>query len=128
MTESNSLLDHIENGDVHDNLLGYMRDGETAEEALERLLFSLPSFARLECQECGRDLELQDDSWVAWRLPVAHADYRRTDLYCSITCVMDVKNKAGEAITLNQLAEEYRSRLEWIEERTDNDLRTEGEK
>lgn len=82
-----SLLESIDSGDAHDQLLGYMHEGESADEALERLLFALPSFAHLECHECGRELELKDDDWIAWRLRVEDTDYRRTDLYCGLSCL-----------------------------------------
>lgn len=81
------LLEEIEDGDVHDMLLGYMDEGQSAEEALKHLLFALPSFTDLECKQCGRDLEpLDENDFVALRLKVAESDYRRTDLYCGPAC------------------------------------------
>jgi len=96
-TEQNDpVLEAIDNPDAHDNLIGYMRDGESADDALERILFALPSFAHLECCECGRDLGLQEDDWIAWRLLVEDTDYRRTDLYCGLGCLAQSLNAEFE--------------------------------
>jgi hypothetical protein len=84
------LLKAINDGDVHDQLLGYKQDGESAEAALGRLLRALPSFAHRECGNCGRDLApLAESDFVATRFPVEDTDYRRTDVYCGFTCLAD---------------------------------------
>lgn len=93
---SDAVLDAIDNPGAHDNLLGYMRDDEDAEDAIERLLFALPSFAQLECQACGRDLRLNEDDWLAWRLKVEDTDRRRTDLFCGPSCLADSLNAEFE--------------------------------
>lgn len=85
MTEK--VLNVLDDGDVHDTLLGHMNEGETAEEALRRLLFALPSWNDLKCQTCGADLQpLDENDWIAWRLQT-EGGHRRTDLYCGPTCL-----------------------------------------
>lgn len=86
-TQTDELLETIDDGDVHDQLLGYMVGGETAEEALRTILFALPSFNDLSCRSCGTDLTpLDENDFVALRLKVAGSDHRRTDLYCGTAC------------------------------------------
>jgi hypothetical protein len=84
------LLAAIADGNVHDQLLGYMNGDESAEATLGRLLRALPSFASQECVACGRSFEtLADADWLAWRLRVDDTDRRRTDLYCGPSCLAD---------------------------------------
>jgi|GEM_PF-6172657 len=90
MTDADPVLGAIDDGDVHDQLLGYMTEDETAEAALERLLFALPSFNDLECKGCGKDLSpLDETDWIAWRLQVEDSDHRRTDLFCGLGCLTE---------------------------------------
>jgi hypothetical protein len=97
MSDSASIDDEvlhaIDDGDTHDQLLGYMNDGESAEDALKRILSAYPSFVDRECNQCGRDLApLADHDWVASRLKVEATDRRRTDLYCGFACLAESMN------------------------------------
>lgn len=91
------LLEAIDSGDIHDQLLGYITDGETAEECLGRLLDAHPSFVDRECRECGRSRKpLDDNDWLAWRLKVEDSDRRRTDIYCGPSCLAKSLNAEFE--------------------------------
>lgn len=90
MSTDDQLLEAIDDGDVHDGLLGYTQDGESAEAALGRLLRALPSFTSRECGNCGRDLApLAESEFVATRFLTEDTDRRRTDVYCGFDCLAD---------------------------------------
>lgn len=85
-----SVLDAIEDQNVSEHLRLHMQDGETAEDAIQRLAQALPSPASWECVACGREIDdLADADWQASRLKVERSDFRRTDLYCSPSCIID---------------------------------------
>jgi hypothetical protein len=83
------ILDTIEDGDVHDQLMLHNREDESYEETIGRLLRAAPSPNNMGCAECGREIDdLADADWTASRLRVHEADHRRTDLFCSPNCIV----------------------------------------
>jgi len=68
-------------------------EGETAEDALARLLAAVPMRSSKHCQVCGTELDpLDETDWLAWRLRVKDSDRRRTDLFCGPSCLADSMN------------------------------------
>jgi hypothetical protein len=92
------LLDAIDDGDVHDQLMLHNAEDESCEETIGRLLRAAPSSNNMECMECGREIEdLADADWTASRLRVRDADHRRTDLFCGPNCIVKSLTSLGIA-------------------------------
>jgi hypothetical protein len=92
------ILDTIEDGDVHDQLMLHNREDESYEETIGRLLRAAPSPNNMECAECGREIDdLADADWTASRLRVRDTDHRRTDLFCGPNCIVKSFTSLGIA-------------------------------